>query len=131
MIFLMLMVVVSTASAQKFKGVAILGDNANQDTLTNAATKNYAFGEDLKRGGYMGFGLNVTKASGTVAGIVYYQGSADGTNYVTVSTDTLTDATNDYEYNHANWPYRYARISVVGSGTSVRYLLPQMSYIPK
>lgn len=121
---------VGQVHAQKHKGVEYLGSNANQDTLTDAADLTYAFGEDLKKGGAMGFGVNVTKVSGTVAGVIYYQGSANGTDYVTVATDTLTDATNTYEYNLANWPYRYARIFIDGSGTSVRYIRPQMSYTP-
>lgn len=127
-LFLVSFIALAVNAQGTYKGVAQLGTNGDQDTLTNAATVTYALGVNLTKPGDMSFGVNVTKVSGTVAGIIYYQGSVDNTNFVTVDTDTLTDATNTYHSTLANWTWPYARISVVGSGTSVRYIIPSMAY---
>ena len=123
---------INTVEAQKFKAVEQLGNDADQDTLTNGGDLTYSFAEDLKKGTYqIGFGVNVTKVSGTVAGTIYYQGSVNNSDFVTVASDILTDATNDYEYTTGTWPFRYARIFIDGTGTSVRYVRPSISWIPK
>jgi hypothetical protein len=67
----------------------------------------------------------VTKISGTAAGTVTLQGSVDGVNYVTVSTDyatsvtmTVTNVTTTTKFmTVTSSPYRYYRLSYTGSGT--------------
>jgi hypothetical protein len=69
----------------------------------------------------------VTKVSGTAAGTVTLQGSVDGTNYVTVSSDysnartmTVTNVTTSTAFFVVtSSPYRYYRLSYTGSGTMV------------
>lgn len=69
----------------------------------------------------------ITKVSGTAAGTVTLQGSIDGTNYVTVSSDyssarTLSvsnTTTNTALFVVTSSPYKYYRLSYTGSGTMV------------
>lgn len=88
------------------------------DTVVNTATVNLDV--TLKGKGDLGFQVVATKISGTVGGTAILQGSLDGTNYVTISTDTLT--LTDVATNSAVWKvsastYLYYRIAVTGSGT--------------
>lgn len=92
---------------------------AGSDTITNSATVNVtqtlASPYDVAS-----FQAVVTKVDGTVAGTVLLQGSNDGTNYVDISTDTLTltdVATQSYLWSVTDAPYKYYRLKGTGSGT--------------
>jgi hypothetical protein len=97
---------------------------AATDTVTNSAT------------GYVGLQIKssyntvtiqavVTKISGTAGGTVTLQGSNDGVNYVTVSTDYSTAqtlsvtnvTTNTKIFIVTGSPYSYYRLSHTGTGT--------------
>lgn len=60
----------------------------------------------------------VTKISGTIAGTVKWQGSNDGVTYYTVSSDTLTDATNVYGFTQAPKAWLYYKALITQTGTS-------------
>lgn len=61
--------------------------------------------------------LLVTKISGTVAGSVKWQGSNDGVSYATISSDTLTDATNTYQFSDVPKKFMYYKALITGTGT--------------
>ena len=77
----------------------------------------------------------VTKVSGTAGGTVTLQGSIDGTNYVTVSSDyssaqtmSVTNVTTSTALlTVTSSPYRYYRLSYTGSGTMVCILAGYVS----
>ncbi len=93
--------------------------NLLSDTATNAGTANV----DLpvtKTWTQISIQAVVTKISGTVAGTVFLQGSLDGTNYLNIGIDTLTNT--DVTTNTKIWviegsPYSYYRLLLTGSGT--------------
>jgi hypothetical protein len=60
-------------------------------------------------------GLN--KLTGTISGSILWQGSNDGTKWATLSSDTLTNATNVYKYSEAPKKYLYYKATIAGSGT--------------
>lgn len=87
------------------------------DTVTNSTAE----GPVLQVKGFqstVSMVLLVTKISGTIAGYVYWQGSNDGVNYATIGSDTLTDATNRYQYDEAPKRYLYYKALISPSGTS-------------
>lgn len=62
----------------------------------------------------------VTKLSGTVAGTVILQASNDGVNYISVGSDTLSNAnvtTNTHFWTVEPSKYLYYRLKATGSGT--------------
>jgi hypothetical protein len=87
-------------------------------TLAVAGTKTYSV--TLPGGkANIAFQTNVTKNSGTVAGTIVLKGSCDGgTNYATLATHTLTDASavwlDTYNYN----PCGKYQVIVTTTGTS-------------
>ncbi len=105
------------------------------DTVTNSATKTLSL---QVRNFYKTVTIQVvaTKISGTAGGTVTLQGSNDGTNYVTVSTDysdaqtmtVLNQTTTTKFLIVTGSPYAYYRLSYTGTGTmAVRlrgYLVP-------
>lgn len=87
------------------------------DTVTNSTAE----GPILQVKGYkttVSMVLLITKISGTIAGSVYWQGSNDGTTYSTIGSDTLTDATNSYQYDESPKRYLYYKALISPSGTS-------------
>lgn len=88
------------------------------DTASQAAAE----GPSLQVRGYkstLSITLPVTKISGTIAGSVKWQGSNDdGTTWYTISSDTLTDATNVYGYSEAPKKYSWYRALITQTGTS-------------
>lgn len=91
----------------------------NGDTVVNAATKNL----DLTLSGSfanVAIQVVVLKISGTVAGTVTLQASLDGTTFINIGADVLTNSnqtTNTHFWNVAPSPYLYYRLACVGSGT--------------
>lgn len=72
----------------------------------------------------------VTKVSGTVAGTVILQGTADGTNWVTIDGDTLTLAnqtTNVIVWTVTHNSFYSYRIKHTGSGT--QRSIPSLVYV--
>lgn len=92
-------------------------NGASIDTVTNATAE----GPVLQVKGYqasVSIVLLITKISGTVGGTVSWQGSNDGVNYSTLtSTETVTDATNVYDYNESPKRYLYYKALITGTGT--------------
>lgn len=87
------------------------------DTVTNTGTK-YATVTITKPAYGFNFVLKVTKISGTVGGTISWQGSNNGTDYVTLSTSSPSDASANYTYSVlANPNYKYYRASWTGTGT--------------
>ena len=87
------------------------------DTIVNTATVNCDL---ILRNAYTSGAFQVvnTKVSGTVAGNTLFQGSVDGTNYVTLDTLTNTDqATNTKIIVQTPPTYPYYRFKYTGSGT--------------
>lgn len=65
--------------------------------------------------------LVTTKISGTVAGTIAWQGSNDGTHFVTIgSATTLVDATGvtNYTYKEVDKGYAYYKALITQTGTS-------------
>ena len=87
------------------------------DTIVNTATVNCDL---ILRNAYTSGAFQVvnTKVSGTVAGNTLFQGSVDGTNYVTLDTLTNTDVTTNTKIIVQTPPtYPYYRFAYTGSGT--------------
>jgi len=88
------------------------------DTASQAAAE----GPTLQVKGYqstISIHLPVTKISGTIAGSVKWQGSNDaGTTWFTISSDTLTDATNVYGFSESPKKWGYYRALITQTGTS-------------
>jgi hypothetical protein len=59
------------------------------------------------------------KISGTTNAVtVRFQASADGgANYVTLATETMADASGNFQRTYTGNPYTHYRISITGSGT--------------
>jgi hypothetical protein len=87
------------------------------DTIVNTATVNCDL---ILRNAYTSgvFQVVNTKVSGTVAGNTLFQGSVDGTNYVTLDTLVNTDQTTNTKIIVQTPPtYPYYRFKYTGSGT--------------
>lgn len=87
------------------------------DTIVNTATVNCDL---ILRNAYTSGAFQVvnTKVSGTVAGNTLFQGSVDGTNYVTLDTLVNTDQTTNTKIIIQTPPaYPYYRFKYTGSGT--------------
>ncbi len=87
------------------------------DTIVNTATVNCDL---ILRNAYSSGAFQVvnTKVSGTVAGNTLFQGSVDGTNYVTLDTLVNTDQTTNTKIIVQTPPtYPYYRFKYTGSGT--------------
>ena len=83
------------------------------DTIVNTATVNCDL---ILRNAYTSGAFQVvnTKVSGTVAGNTLFQGSVDGTNYVTLDTLTNTDQTTNTKIIVQTPPtYPYYRLSLI------------------
>jgi hypothetical protein len=90
------------------------------DTVTNTGTAFVSARTNTSSDAAVGVAATVTKISGTVTGTVILQGSLDGTNYYTISTDTLmlTDVASQgkifkLDHNYVN----YYRLLATGAGT--------------
>lgn len=100
------------------------------DTITNTGTA-YLY---AKVNGYYGVSIQitVTKISGTVAGTTVLQGSLDGTNWNTITTeDTLTHtnvSSQGYLWTFVNSPYLYYRVYSTGSGTMSALITAKIMY---
>jgi hypothetical protein len=99
------------------------------DTLVNTDTAYISL--PTATGGYYAVGIQavVTKVSGTAAGTAIIQGSLDGTNYVTIGTDTLTFTnvtTNTKVWEITPSVYQYHRVRFISSGTVVE--IPKVRY---
>ena len=102
---------------------------SSTDTLNNTETAYISL--PTLTGGYYSIGIQavVTKVSGTVGGTAIIQGSLDGTNYVTIGSDTLTfsdQATNTKVWAITPSVYQYHRVKFVSSGTQVS--IPKVYY---
>ncbi len=87
------------------------------DTVTNTGTK-YASVQVTKTPKAFSIVVKVTKISGTVGGTISWQGSNNGTDYVTISTSSPSDASANYSYViYTPTAYKFYRVSWTGSGT--------------
>lgn len=68
----------------------------------------------------LGIILKTTKISGTIAGSLFIQVSNTGvsTDFATIATIALTDATTNYEYKETDKGFLYYRTLIHQSGTS-------------
>lgn len=98
--------------AQSFRG------KIADSTLTNATTASFTIPVTGAKG-TVTFQYVITKTSGTVAGTVILLGTVDGTNYVTLNTYNLTDATVTTGVNYAYNPYAKYKVTVTTTGTQV------------
>jgi hypothetical protein len=107
--------------AQSFNGK--IGDS----TFTNATTASYSISVTGPKHAVT-FVYTVAKTSGTTAGTITLLGTLDGTNYVTLRTDTLTDANAvigvSYDYNG----YSKYKVTIAQTGTSVTNYKVQALY---
>lgn len=88
-----------------------------QDTIINTGTATVRY---RCYGGYDTgiFQVVNTKISGTVAGKTYFEGSADGTNFVTLDSLTNTNVTTNHKIFEDSPPsYLWYRFRSVGTGT--------------
>lgn len=113
-----------TATAVSAQGEANL-TNPNGltiDTATNAAAE----GPATRLAGYVkvvGFGLETTKISGTVAGKVYLQGATRSGHWLLPYLDSLTleDASKNYRFEKTDPGFQYYRLTLVLSGGNASY----------
>ena len=88
------------------------------DTVTNAGSRSATAVTVSAPAKAFSMQVAVTKISGTVGGTVKWQGSNNGTDWYTISTDTMTDASAVYAYSIATAaPFNYYRALVTGTGT--------------
>lgn len=87
-------------------------------THTNAMTSSFTIPVTGAKG-TVTFQYVITKTSGTVAGTIVLLGTVDGTNYVTLNTYTLTDATVTTGVTYAYNPYAKYKVTVTTTGTQV------------
>lgn len=118
LIFLLMAVLaLSAARSQSVTTLTWSGYGNTLDTVTNTGTK-YAGFTNSRPASAVSIFLKVTKISGTVGGTISWQGSHDGTNYVSISTTSASDATANYQYNVVGQPpFKYYRASWTGTGT--------------
>lgn len=136
-IFLLIGFVASlTVSAQVADLYNPLGTNLTRDTLSlsSATGTIYLTTRALKADftAHTTVQVNVTKASGTVAGTITLQGSLDGTNFhalntldsqTALATITAADATRSYSWTITGGRYPYYRVSwTATTATFVAYL---------
>ena len=86
------------------------------DTLTNATSQTTTIAVSGKKAN-VGFQVNVTKISGTVGGSIDYQGTKDGTNYETLETDSLANASGVYGFSASYNGFTKYRIVITTTGT--------------
>ena len=87
------------------------------DTVDNTET-HYASATVQSPAAGVALVVKVLKISGTVGGVISWQGSNDGTVYATIETDTASDASANYSYAVSGGaPYKYYRVSWTGTGT--------------
>jgi len=122
---------VITQNKSAYYRIAFIGRNTQSSSLTtDTATNSGTTYLQITLNNYyekVSFQPVVTKVSGTAAGTVTLQGSIDGTNYVTVSSDyssaqtmSVTNVTTSTALlTVTSSPYRYYRLSYTGSGTMV------------
>jgi hypothetical protein len=126
---LFLIVLPSVTEKANAQIVTTLTPTAADDTLTNADTANVyisaglgstttAIADNISRS----VECLLTKLSGTAAGSVKLQGTIDGTNWVTISSDTFTNITaNVFVYEMRTTPgnliYKQYRVQFITSGT--------------
>ncbi|TAN17232.1 MAG: hypothetical protein EPN37_07200 [Chitinophagaceae bacterium] len=93
--------------------------NASKSTLTNADTSYLTAPRLGAPYTVLSIQLNVTKISGTVAGTAVVQGSIDGINYTSISSDTLNlvNGNNIKLWALGNAQYPYHRVVVITNGT--------------
>jgi hypothetical protein len=107
-----------SANSQSVVNAAMTGGTYSNalDTVSNTGSKNLV---KQVPGSYKALSivLVVTKISGTVGGSYKFQGSNDGTNYATLATDTLTDASAVFSYKEVDKAFQYYRVLVTGTGT--------------
>lgn len=93
------------------------------DSVVNAQTK-YCSVKPVGVNDAISIQITLTKASGTVAGKTYLQGTVDGTNYVTLDSMTATNQTTNTKVFIVASPKNYAsfRTTTVGTGTMKAYI---------
>jgi hypothetical protein len=87
------------------------------DTVINTGTVDLTF---MLRGYFHTgvFQVINTKLSGTVAGTTYFQGSVDGTNYISLDSLVNTDVTTNTKiFSDVPTRYPYYRFRTTGTGT--------------
>lgn len=116
---IMILLLISLAAFQFTKAQTPFSHTASNPTgaVTNTSsdTMNYSLSKGYK---LLGIQPVITKVSGTVAGVVRFYASINGTNWATLS-DTLAlanTATNHGIFSFAA-PWRYWRLITTGSGT--------------
>jgi len=126
-LFLFLIIAAVSVNAQTASPFGV-NARAKGDTLTNADTLVKTF---TSTAGYLfaAVQLNVKKISGTVAGTIKIEGSADnGSNFITLTTanDTLTNTSNTkaYVFTYSPAYYDHYKVTVITSGTVSAKLLP-------
>jgi hypothetical protein len=124
---LMFGIMIANVKAQSATQFSI-ASRAKKDTLTNADTL-VKFLPATAGYNLLTLQLNVKKLSGTVAGKIIIEGSADnGSNYVTLTTanDTLTNTagTKPYVFTYSPVYYTNYKVTVITSGTVSAVLLP-------
>jgi hypothetical protein len=115
-IVFILLAVVCFASAQSQSNMTTAA-GASTSTLTNAGTVTFTYGAVTGAPKVVSAVAALTKASGTVSGTVYFEGSNDGTYYGVISSSSLSDASANYSFKDVDAGYLYYQIRFVGSGT--------------
>lgn len=110
--FLVLLAMTFAVHAQSYQG------KIADTTITNAGAPAYAVTVAGAKSNVT-FGYNITKTSGTVAGTIVLSGSVDGTNYATLNTYTLTDASVNTSISYAYNGYAKYKVTVNQTGTDV------------
>lgn len=105
-----------------FAGIAQVVLTNSADTVSNSTTVYATSAKQNTVFDKVSIQAVYSKVSGTVSAYAVVEGSVDGTNYVAVSSDTLTLAnqtTNTKIWVLDKTPYLYYRVKCVSSGTMV------------
>lgn len=87
------------------------------DTVTNSTAEGPALQVKSYQSTYA-MVIPITKISGTITGSIKWQGSTDGSNFFTVSSDTLLNASNVYGYSESPKKWSFYRALISPTGTS-------------
>ena len=111
---------VASLSAQDFTKSSVGVFNLVSDTIDDTEANDTTVLLKVPRGHPWGISVQLvaTTISGTMDIDIAYQGSNDGSNYTTISTDSLaTGDVSDLFNDEGGFPYRYFRVLRTGVGT--------------
>ena len=118
-LFLFALIVATIAASAQLSPNDSLRASRALATLTNADTVNYVKKvPSTLSNGIVAVSFTVTRLSGTAAGSAAFQYSIDGSNWITDSTFTLSNAASQtFSFTKTSIPFSAYRVRLITSGT--------------